>query len=155
MFVGFVRYALYLDAIVLLISLAIALLFFALFVYFLRRGEKINIGIAVATILFFLVIAGLNFYLDFPFFYDYIHYLRYGDFYVMQAVCLVTDTYDISGRGDWDLEVHFVCADGQEFVSKHQLKYRRLGWRWAQAKQNLLIYYLPRSRLILKAVPIE
>lgn len=92
---------------------------------------------------------------EFPFLYDYVQYLWQGSKYTQEAVCQITDVHSGTAAGLLMARQRLYCADGREFVTKHRRDFQRMAWRWAQANLVLYIRYLPRSSLVLEAVPVE
>lgn len=97
----------------------------------------------------------LAFWSTLPFFQDYALYLQYGNDYVQRTDCQIVKARSGTTHGLLMAWQRLYCADGQEFITKYRRDYLRLGWRWAQERRVLRIYYLPRSRMVLKASPID
>ncbi|MCS7283706.1 MAG: hypothetical protein RMK65_06895 [Anaerolineae bacterium] len=145
--------ALFWDTVrVLIFPLAAALIYFGAGLY---RESDLRIRGLVVLGIFFGALTALQVYNQFPFIHDYVHYLRRGDAWVMEAQCRVVDTSSGTATGLGMAMVRLYCADGQEFITKYRRDYQRLAWRWARAGQVLRIRYLPRSRLVLEAIPIQ
>lgn len=87
-----------------------------------------------------------------PLLHDYIRYLQDGDAYTQETICQVDGAVQGGLLGE---QVRWHCADGREFMHNGLSDLNRLVWGWVQARQRLQTRYLPRTGLILEAIPID
>lgn len=87
---------------------------------------------------------------NFPYICDYLQYFWHREKYVHMTICQVADA-----RGSRNGLYWMDCSDGRSFSIKHSGYYYWLAQRWAQERQVVLVFYLPRSRFVLRATPVS